>query len=155
MKQKWIAGVLTSVLFLWLALVGACNLDFLLRGQRANCSLHFPVLLASLHRPHVLQLFFRLAGLGILVVVWMLFGSSSLNYKSGMSEVVPGLKIPKPEGQGQYGTAWWLRESSYDQTFAVAKLDKDAPVFHELIDANLQEREEIEGRLIIHDTKSK
>lgn len=154
MKRKWIAGVLTSALFLWIALVGACNLDLLLTGQRANCSLHFPLLLASLRRPHVLQLFFLLAGLGLLVVVWMLFGSSSLNYKSGMCQVVPGLKIPKPEGQGQYGTAWWLPENSYDKTFAVAKLDKDAPVFHELIEANLPERKQIEGRRIIHDTKS-
>jgi len=155
MKIRWIAGALTSALFLWLALAGACNLDLFLTGQRAQCSLSFPVLIASLHRPHVALLFLLLAGLGLLLVAWMLFGSSHLKYKSGMYEVVPGLKIPKPEGQGQHGTAWWMPESSYPGAFGIAVLDEDSPVFRELILANVPEREQMEGRNELDETESK
>ena len=52
MKIRWIAGALTLALFLWFALAEACNLDLFLTGQRAQCSLSFPVLIGSLHRPH-------------------------------------------------------------------------------------------------------
>ncbi|MPN45152.1 hypothetical protein SDC9_192719 [bioreactor metagenome] len=99
-------------------------------------------------------LFLLLAGLGLLLVAWMLFGSSHLKYKSGMYEVVPGLKIPRPEGQGQHGTAWWMPESRYPKAFGAATLDEDAPIFRELILANVPEREKIERRNTPYESES-
>lgn len=142
MKRRLIAGSLALLFFLWLSLICAGNFGLLLAGQYSRCSL-FPV--AELARdPRGGRLFFILALCSILLVFWMLFGRSYLNYKSKMYEVVPGFYIPYPEGQGQHGTAWFMPASKFPQTFACAATDGstlDLPP--ELTERYKQERSEI------------
>ena len=109
MKKRLIAGGLALLFFLWLSLVISSNFGLLLTGRRADCTL-LPVgmLTTLLADSRGSKLFLLLALGSILLVLWMLFGHSYLNYKSDMYEVVPGFSIPRPEGQGQHGTAWFM-----------------------------------------------
>ena len=142
MKRRLIAGGLALLFFLWLSLVFAGNFGPLLSGQRAGCSL-FPA--AELTRdPRAVSLFLILALCSILLVLWMLFGKSYLNYKSKMYEVVPGFSIPCPDGQGQHGTAWFMPAEKFPQIFASAASGGSVPGLPpELTERYKQERSEI------------
>ena len=91
-------------------------------------------------------LFLILFGLGILGILWALFGASNSIGRSGMYTVVPGFKIPKPAGQGQYGTAWWMEENEFDTYFQSAGTPAELPLNRELEERYKEERRCINGK---------
>lgn len=104
--------------FFWLSLVAASNFNLLMTGRKSECSLRFGTLISVLGDPRGCRLFWVLALGSIVLVLWMLFGRSHLNYTSSMYEVVPGFKIPRPDGQGQHGTAWFMSPKQFDEAFS-------------------------------------
>ena len=101
MKRRLLAGGLALFFFFWLSLVFASNFGLIMSGQRTDCTLRLSGMLAALAAdPRNIKLFLVLALGSVVLVLWMLFGSSYLNYKSNMYEVVPGFSIPRPEGRG-------------------------------------------------------
>lgn len=143
MKKRWIAAAITAVFFMWLALAGACNLDLLLTGHRSECTLRIGTLIAALADPREKKLFLLFAIAGSLAVLWMLFGRSYLNYESDLYEVVPGFKIPKPDGQGQHGTAWFMPQKKFDTYFAAAGVESEILLAPELAEFYENERRQI------------
>lgn len=146
MKRRLIAGGLALLFFLWLSLVFASNFGLLLTGRRADCTL-FPtgMLAALLADPRDVKLFLLLAAGSVLLVLWMLFGHSYLNYKSDMYEVVPGFSIPRPEGQGQHGTAWFMPQKKFADAFASAEVEKSLLLPPELMERYQKERRDIDA----------
>jgi hypothetical protein len=144
MKRRLIAGGLALLFFLWLSLVFASNFGLLLTGRRADCTLLPSGMLAALLAdPRGVKLFFLLAVGSVLLVLWMLFGRSYLNYKSDMYEVVPGFCIPKPAGQGQHGTAWFMPQKRFADYFASAQAEGSLSLPPELTERYQKERREI------------
>ena len=143
MKKRWIAAGLTAAFFMWLALAGACNLNLLLTGRRSECTLRIGTLIAALADPREKKLFLLFAIAGMLAVLWMLFGRSYLNYESDLFEVVPGFKIPKPDGQGQHGTAWFMPQKKFDVYFTAAGVEDEIPLTPELVEFYENERRQI------------
>ena len=46
----------------------------------------------------------------------LLFTNNKKNiYHSEQVELTPKIKVPKPVGQGQYGTGWWLNKKDYNK----------------------------------------
>lgn len=146
MKRRLIAGGLALLFFLWLSLVFASNFGLLLTGRRADCTL-FPsgMLAALLADPRGVKLFLLLAAGSVLLVLWMLFGHSYLNYKSDMYEVVPGFSIPRPEGQGQHGTAWFMPQKKFADAFASAEVEKSLSLPPQLLERYQKERRDIDA----------
>lgn len=55
----------------------------------------------------------------------LLFSNNKKNiYYSEQVELTPQIKVPKPVGQGQYGTGWWLNKKDYSKSFSCNILDK-------------------------------
>ena len=143
MKKRWIAAGLTAAFFMWLALAGACNLNLVLTGRRSECTLRIGTLIAALEDPREEKLFLLFAIAGMLAVLWMLFGRSYLNYESDLYEVVPGFKIPKPDGQGQHGTAWFMPQKKFETYFSAAGVEGEIPLSPELEEIYENERGQI------------
>lgn len=144
MKRRLIAGGLALLLFFWLSLVISSNFGLLLTGRRADCTLLPSGMLAALlDDPRGSKLFLILVLGSILLVLWMLFGHSYLNYKSDMYEVVPGFSIPRPEGQGQHGTAWFMPQKKFADAFASAEVEGTLPLPPELTERYQKERRDI------------
>ena len=141
-KRRYIAAAI-SMAFLTLASMEISgNVDLLLTGGRCTAN---PISVTAhlLREPRALKLFLILVIASALLIFWAMYGKSYLNYRSDMYEVVPGFSIPRPEGQGQHGTAWFLPKNEFDHVFASAPTS-GVPDLSE----SLRERYNEEGRRI-------
>ena len=58
----------------------------------------------------------------------LFFSSKSKNiYHSEQIELTPKIKVPKPVGDGQYGTGWWLDKKDFGKVFNCNVLDRNKP----------------------------
>lgn len=58
----------------------------------------------------------------------LLFSNKNKNiYHSEQVELTPKIKVPKPVGQGQYGTGWWLDKKDYKKVFKCNCIDRTNP----------------------------
>lgn len=56
----------------------------------------------------------------------MLFTNNKKNiYHSEKIELTPKIKVPKPVGQGQYGTGWWLDKRDYNKVFKYNTIERN------------------------------
>lgn len=134
------------IIFGFLALLAAYNLDCVLQFELSRCSASPGVALAGvLETTRVLQLFFIIWLSGCLFLAWMLFGQVFVNYRSEMIWVTPDISIPAADGQGQYGTAKFLSSKKYSQLWCVAGVDENSPRLQELVEEGLREKREIIG----------
>lgn len=144
MKKRLIAGGLVLLVFLCLSLLFAGNFGLLITGHAEACTLRPSGMLAALAAdPRNVKLFLVLALGSLLLVPWMLFGHSYLKYKSDMYEVVPGFNIPRPEGQGQHGTAWWMQPKKFADAFASTEAEATLTLPPALTERYQKEREDI------------
>lgn len=63
----------------------------------------------------------------VIVASFLLFISNNKKniYHSEQVELTPKIKVPKPVGQGQYGTGWWLNKKYYEKVFACNEIDRN------------------------------
>ena len=58
----------------------------------------------------------------------LFFSNKSKNiYHSEQIELTPKIKVPKPVGDGQYGTGWWLNKKDFGKVFKCNVLDRNKP----------------------------
>lgn len=58
----------------------------------------------------------------------LLFSNKNKNiYHSEQVELTPKIKVPKPVGQGQYGTGWWLNKKDFRRVFKCNIIDRTKP----------------------------
>ena len=111
MKRRLVAAAITLLLFSCLAVLGAYNIHQLLSRQ-LSFSWHMSVCLRAVIRKPVIRLwFFLLEGCALLLVFWMAFSREYIKYQSKMIHVCLDIETPAAEGQGQYGTAHWLKDA--------------------------------------------
>ncbi len=62
----------------------------------------------------------------LMVASFLLFFTNNKKniYYSEQVELTPKIKVPKPVGQGQYGTGWWLNKKDYNKVFKCNLLDR-------------------------------
>ena len=73
----------------------------------------------------VLQMFLIIE---TIVISLLLFVTRKTNiYYSEQVELTPKIKVPKPIGQGQYGTGWWLNKKDYNKVFNFNLIDRTNP----------------------------
>lgn len=126
MKRRLIAAAITLLLFSCLAVLGAYNIHQLLSRQFVFSWRMPACFLALLHEPTIRRWFLLLEGCALLAVFWMVFGREYIKYKSKMVHICLDIETPAAEGQGQYGTAHWLREKDKEWAFTVVHVDSSA-----------------------------
>lgn len=90
-----------------------------------------------------LQFYLILCALAALLLLWVLFTGSYLNYRSGIQQITPDIETPCAAGHGEFGTARWLPKKRIRRVFGVWKIPRKDPAFRELLDAGKADREEI------------
>lgn len=65
----------------------------------------------------------------LIVASFLLFFTNNKKniYHSEQVELTPKIKVPKPVGQGQYGTGWWLNKKEYNKVFKCNIIDRNNP----------------------------
>lgn len=81
-----------------------------------------------LHRLPIRESSYLKAGCCMLVLeimgIWYLLVDDK-QYKADMIPITPDIKTPAPAGQGQHGTARWLKEKEWDRVFSSCVIDRD------------------------------
>lgn len=134
MKQKVTLSTLLFAILSVGALYAGYNIDRVLSGNREQCSANLLTVIGGVmqeQRARMMALIFVVAS--ALLVVTILLMQGYIKYKSDMREVTPEIQTPEAAGQGQYGTARWLKESEYHQSFDVAKIDVNSAFIKDLI----------------------
>lgn len=138
-KQKIIAaiGMLTSLNVIGLYL--AANIHSFLSTGSLYRSLHpikiFKFVITS-NAVKFFGLFFLFSAMFLLHIFWM---QRIYNVSSSMIEVTPAIKTPAVAGNGEYGTAKWMRERDFSHHFTVV----DIPSISQI--KRIQERSEDDG----------
>ena len=94
-----------------------------------------------LQRPKALAFYGVLLAAVLLALIWAIVQGNYLNYRSDMQRLTPKITTPCAAGQGQYGTARWMKPEEVRESFTETKLDEldlDA-----LIRAGKEDKEEI------------
>lgn len=132
MKKRIAAAAVCMLILTLLSLLAAYNLDCLASHSRAFSSSPMTALEALGNRK-VLIFFLLFTALSGLTVSYMAFGRSTIKYRSGMRQIVPGVETPMPEGQGQYGTARWMPKENIPKAFTVVRIDRDSRLIRQLL----------------------
>lgn len=138
-RKRLVAALIALALVSSLSYCVAGNIDLLLTGHTKLFVC--PVWSDFTRQGRILWLLLE-AG-GVLWVLWCLYGRSYLDYHSDMYEVVPGFAIPRPDGQGQHGTAWFMSTKDYQDHFGVADTSQALALTEELSLRYDEERRQI------------
>ena len=98
----------------------------------------------------VRQFYFLLLAATALGLVWILVSGNYLKYQSDMQQITPDIQTPCAAGQGQFGSARWMRPEQFDRFFTRWKIQTNAPDLDALIRAGLQDKEEVRHAKDIH-----
>lgn len=141
-RRRYVVAALVFFFLSFAALEVAGNIDLLLTGATQDLIYHpVTLLLETSGRGKLLWLL--LSAFGLLGVLWALFGNTSIHTHPDMYTVVPGFKIPRPSGHGEYGTAWWMEPKEFDRYFASVSIPRNLP-----LSADLKQRYEEERRAV-------
>jgi type IV secretion system protein VirD4 len=79
------------------------------------------------------------AGIAALILM-----SRKDTFESDTAAVAGDIQTPVAIGQGQHGTARWLKPAEQRRVFSMYRLDRDAPVFSGLLETGARDHKEIE-----------
>jgi len=144
---------LKIILFIFFSLIGltigfffSAYINLLLSGGSIDdlSALHPAVIMASLkaddrHRMLTLCVeFVIVAGIAALMLM-----SRKETYESDTTAIAGSINTPIAIGQGQHGTARWLKPSERKKAFAVYYLEGSEQYFCALLDAGARDRKEV------------
>lgn len=143
--MNWLRRLSIAVvmLLIWslLMMMVAVNLDNIMTGKPIMLEPRF-VFFEVWKIPKAIQLWLLSSSLGLVYIISVLIGNFGLENRSGMQSIIPGIKIPKAAGQGQYGTAQFLNDQKYDSVWEKVYIIKDERI-KELIKYGKEEGENI------------
>ena len=133
-KRQTVAVIVISMFCICLSAMLAYNLHYILIHERTLCSFSPLVIIEGLkHEQKIRQFTMLFSAVAMIGILWTAYGQHQLNYKSRMIEVTPDIIIPAHEGQGQYGTAWFLDKNKYDEFFSTVAVDEQSERLSRLI----------------------
>ena len=145
--KRWIiAGIillLTAGLLLpWLA---ADTHYFILQelGNMTLNPLHGWALVLSDNRVLGFYLVYTIAV--ALMLIWILVSTTYLNYRSNMQQITPKIKTPCADGQGQFGTARWMKRDEIAEYYSIWKVPSHQEWFQQLLEAGRESYKEVKS----------
>lgn len=149
MLRKWIVllmVMLICVIFVIPQLAADCH--FLLSRQQDLLTLNpldgWAVVIAG-GKP--LQFYLLFTACAALFWIWFLI-SDTIDYRTRMQKVAPGIYTPRPAGQGQFGSARWMDAKALRSAFTPWKIRKKSPEIRALMQAGKEDRLEVKNATI-------
>ena len=145
-KRKWIAAaIIFLVIAVFLLPQAAADIHFVLSKDLEHLTIH-PAdgwrLLISETR--VRQFYLIFAALIAVVLLLFVLTGSGVGYRSNMQRITPDIVTPCPEGQGQFGTARWMKPEDVKRYFAHWKPKRRRKWFKALLDEGKESYREVE-----------
>lgn len=144
MKRKLILLTILSVLLIFPVLYYVAIFDSMMGATTIQSYELRNIIKLVVSSDSSRKLFFMFFMIGMLAVVYILFGRGS-DYKSNQIKVTSKISTPVPAGQGQCGTAKWLDKKDFDNAFGTLELNRKNPIGIMLRQNNLKD---IENELI-------
>lgn len=117
--------LLSSGLIVYGSAFAAIFLDQTLKNPEQVVFYTNPVQMFFYVRESRVTLWFTLIfSLILFLGIFTLIVSSSKSYQSDLMQITPEIFTPVPAGQGQYGTAKWLKKEQFDQVFDWVIIDR-------------------------------
>lgn len=91
----------------------------------------------------VLKFYLLYTAITALMLLWVLVCSNYLNYRSNMQQITPDILTPCAAGQGQFGTARWMKRTETSRFFGAWKIAKRQAWFRQLIAAGKASYKEV------------
>ncbi len=150
MKKRWIAGLVVFLLAAVLLVPQlAADMDFFFSRQLDRLTMNpLDGWTAVISNAKVLRFYLLLNALVALVLGAILLTGNSLDYRSKMWEVTPDIRTPCADGQGQFGTAKWLKPEAIAKFYGIWRSPGKAEAFLELMEAGECDRKEIQDAQI-------
>lgn len=147
LKKRWIAGLVVFLLTAALLVPQlAANLDHFLKREMSQLTMNpLDGWAAIISSSRVFQLYLLLDGLVAVLLGTILLTGSSLDYRSKMWVVTPDIITPCADGQGQFGTAKWLKKADIPRFYKIWRVPGKNDGFQKLMQAGEQDREEIKN----------
>ena len=120
MKKKIIFYGIVMLLMALSAFYLARWMHLLLAKESINMANMLPhVIIADMRANVKQQILFAcmLVMMGLLFILILMSGNNGY-YKSELDAITPEIQTPRKIGQGQHGTACWLKKDEYAKTFA-------------------------------------
>ena len=95
-----------------------------------------------------LQFYLLFCAVVAVLLLWVMFTGSYLNYKNGCQFITPKIRTPLPAGNGEFGTAHWLPKKEYGEVFSIWRIPKRDPGIEALVEAGKEDRKEIQNARI-------
>ncbi|WP_124099903.1 VirD4-like conjugal transfer protein, CD1115 family [Ruminococcus sp. Marseille-P6503] len=89
------------------------------------------------------MLFICIAGFALILCYFLLFSNTKDDYRAELYSVTPDIQIPKPVGQYQHGSAWFLSADKFCEDYPIVKINLKAPVFRYLLQHGKQDINEV------------
>jgi type IV secretion system protein VirD4 len=145
-KVKILLFIFLSVIGLVVGFFFAGYVNLLLSGGNMDdiAALRPAVLIVSLaadERHRLLTLgvcFVIVAGIAALLLV-----SRRETFESDTSAIAGSIDTPVAIGQGQHGTARWLKPTERKKAFALYRLSADEPIFAALLETGARDRKDV------------
>ena len=74
-------------------------------------------------------LFFCSLALTALAVWMMVFSGGKSDYRAELYSVTPDIRIPKPLGQYQHGSAWFMSGKEFEEMYPRVTINLHSPLF--------------------------
>ena len=110
---------------LYISLLASVALDGILDNHIQDMSLLPGALLLDMIKSKSIRQLFFFIFLSCMVMVFYIFWGNNLSHKSKVVEILPGLTIPKGEGEGQYGQAWFTAEKDLGKIFGIVEIPRE------------------------------
>ncbi len=82
---------------------------------------------------------FVIAGISVLLLM-----NKRESFESEVTNITETIPTPIAVGQGQHGTARWLKKDEKSKVFSVYRYDRGDPIINALVAAGLEDRKEVE-----------
>lgn len=91
----------------------------------------------------VLGFYLIYAAATALLLIWILVSTTYLNYRSNMQWITPKIKTPCADGQGQFGTARWMKPEEIGEYYSIWKVPSRQEWFQQLLEAGREAHREV------------
>lgn len=91
------------------------------------------------HNPDAAKIFICCIGLVFFMGYFLIDPNGKEDYRADLVEVTPDIHIPKPIGQYQHGSAWFMSDKEFNRKYPIIKLDLKSPLIRYLTNEGLKE----------------
>lgn len=132
-KQRLVGSLILLLLAQYPFLFCAYNLHYYIVESSSPVWQPGQMIQGLIQENQIQLIFLLLECLLLILLVYILVNSKTLEYDAGLQEIIPGIKTPKPSDKNLQGSGRWLLKKKYKKAFRETKIIRKDPVIQWLM----------------------